>query len=153
MNPLSPSPDTIWGYEQNRPSLIAKDFEQLGVPKAKTYAILMARGVMKWLAVRRDLIKLKNVWKHEITRTIAEIRAAKREDRRDDLHRLRGKLETLERCRGQVRMLCHSPRWRAPDFDGGAWRWMEEVAPGARGDVSPQLRREIRQFGRERLAS
>lgn len=70
------------------------------------YGILLKRGVFKWLAVRRKLIKLKNNWKREIT----ELNRKKNEQEK-------GYLKALERCRREIRGLCHSERWQAPDSD------------------------------------
>lgn len=129
MNPLDVHPENVWLYRQNKPSLIADDFERYGIPRHVTYAILMARGVFKWLAVRRDLIKLKDHWRGEVNRCIAAIRQAKRGDDAILLAHLRGRLAAYEECRAEVRALCHSDRWRAPDFDGDAWQWLVARAP------------------------
>lgn len=129
-DPLDPRPDRIWLYEQNKPTLVARDLERaFGVPRAATYAVLMARGVMKWLAVRRDLIALKNMWRLRITRTLAEIREAKQARDPARLERLRGRLESLNECRQELRALCHSERWRCPAFDGPACAWAQRIGP------------------------
>lgn len=120
----SVSPDTIWMYRQNKPSLIAFDFSNLGIPTETSYRILMARGVFKWFAVRRDLIRLKNQWRDRISWLQEQIREEKRRgDPHRELGRLRGELYAMERCRREVRALCHSERWRAPDHDREAQRW------------------------------
>jgi hypothetical protein len=117
----------IWCYAQNKPTLIAKDFEKLGIPRDTTYRILLQRGVFKWLAVRRDLIKLKDEWREEITETIAQIRLCKEKNDRDRLHYLRGYLKALEMHRRRVRAMTHSERWQAPDFDNGAREFLERI--------------------------
>jgi hypothetical protein len=117
----------IWCYAQNKPTLIAKDFEELGIPRDTTYRILLQRGVFKWLAVRRDLIRLKDKWREEVTETIAQIRICKEKNDRDRLHYLRGYLKALEAHRAQVRRLAHSDRWQAPDFDSGARDFLERM--------------------------
>lgn len=144
LDPLEVHPSNIWTYRQNKPTLVVRDLARYGVPAPVVYAVLMARGVFKWLAVRRDLIKLKKLWRSEITTAHARLLTAKRDRDRDAIHRLRGEIAVMVRYRQQVRALCHSARWRAPDFDGGAWNWMQEIAPGVVSDVSPQLRRELR---------
>jgi len=121
------NPRDIWNIGQNRPSLIARDLEHWGVPPRVTYAILLGRGVFKWLAVRRDLIKLKNVWKSRITQTIADIRRAKQDRDPLRLAYLRGYLRAYEEARGEVRTLCHSSRFRAPDCDKGAQRFLQSL--------------------------
>jgi len=58
------TPKGIWNIEQNKPSLIAEDLEKhAGVPLELTHKVLLARGVYKWFAVRRQLIRLKDIWK------------------------------------------------------------------------------------------
>ena len=98
----------IWNFAQNKPSLIVKDItEKYGnVDPDFIYEVLLRRGVFKWLAVRRDLIRLKNVWRDEVTRL-----------NRKKTNTEKGYLRAIERCRAEVRALCHSDRFRAPDFD------------------------------------
>ena len=108
--------NNLWQYRQNRPILIARDLEQYGVPKEVTMEILLKRGVFKWLAVRRQLIKLKNKWKEEI-----------RELNRKKTEREKGYLEALIKCREEIRRLCHSERLQAPDNDRYAIRFIEAL--------------------------
>lgn len=129
---LSVCPGNVWGYAQNRPTLIASDLARFGVPRSVTYAILMARGVFKWLSVRRDLIKLKDNWRGESCRLQAAIASALARGDRSTAERLRARLTAYDECRFAVRALCHSDRWRAPDFDGPAWEWLR-----SRGDFKP----------------
>jgi len=103
-------PKSIWGIKQNKPSLVADDLEKYGVPRAVSYSILLARGIFKWLAVRRDLIKLKNIWRDRLT-------VAYRTQETDNTEWRKGYIAALEECRKEVRALCHSERFRAPDFD------------------------------------
>ena len=123
------NPSDIWGIRQNKPTLIAQDLQAYGVPRKVTYSVLLGRGVFKWLAVRRDLIKLKNVWKARITGTIAAIREAKAARDKEQWAYYRGYLRAYEEARAEVRALCHSERFRAPDFDSGAQRFLAELAP------------------------
>ena len=111
------TPKGIWSIEQNKPSLIAADLELFGVPKSVTHDILLARGVYKWLSVRRKLIVLKNTWKDRINKTLSSLKDAKRADNAYEVGYLRGYLKAYEECRKEVRVLCHSDRWQAPDFD------------------------------------
>ena len=111
------TPKLIWNIEQNKPSLIAKDLQAFGVAPEITHDILLARGVYKWLSVRRQLIKLKNVWKSRIVETLSKLREAKKSDNAYEVGYLRGYLKAYNECRGEVRALCHSERWQAPDFD------------------------------------
>lgn len=134
------NPSNIWTYKQNKPTLVVRDLAQYGVPAAGAYAILMARGVFKWLAVRRDLIKLKDRWKGKLKQALAEQQG----NGSSSQQYWKGYRKALEECRKDVRLLCHSERWRAPDFDGGAWKWMKTISPDGAGDISPQMRKELR---------
>ncbi len=127
------NPQTIWNEAQNRPSLIARDLEALGVPADASLHVLLRRGGFKWFAARRDLIRTKDAWKARIRDTIAAIRDAKTEQNRLRLAYLRGYLRAYEECRAEVRAICHSPRWRAPDNDPTARRWLERCL-GVDGD-------------------
>ena len=114
------TPKAIWNIRQNKPSLIAEDLEILGIPKYISYSIMLGRGVFKWLAVRRDLIKLKNLWKDELTNLYHSIANGRIKRGTKEHHKTIGRIEMLERCRAEIRLLCHSERYRAPDFDSGA---------------------------------
>jgi len=113
---------------QNKLSFVADDLELYGIPRSVTLRILLARGVFKWLAARRDIIKAKDRWRERITETLGAIRQAKSERDRERLLWLRGYLKALEECRGEMRAICHSDRWRCPDNDTRARRWFEEQA-------------------------
>lgn len=107
----------MWMFAQNKPSLVVEDIVERypGVDRDFLYEVLLKRGVFKWLSVRRDLIRLKNKWK--------EIIAANNE-RKKDL-RLKGAINQLIACKEQVRKLCHSERFVAPDNDSRAKRWLK----------------------------
>ena len=129
-NPLEVNPGNVWQYRQNKPIHVARDLHRIfGVPIKATLKILMARGVCKWLAVRRDLIRVKNVWKAEITDTLIKIKMKKvilKETHKDnnrahcELWYLRGYLKAMEICRADIRAMCHSERWRFPDHDSAS---------------------------------
>lgn len=119
--------NNIWNIRQNKPTLIARDLEVYGVPRSVTYKVLLGRGVFKWLAVRRDLIVLKNMWKSRITSTIEQIRQSKANHDHIQRAYLRGYLKAYEECRAEVRELCHSDRFRAPDFDKEANKFLQEL--------------------------
>lgn len=105
------SKQNIWNFAQNKPSLVVSDIckQYPDVDPKFVYEVLLKRGIFKWLAVRRDLIKLKNIWRTKVT-----------ELNRKKTHKEVGYLKALEDCRKDIRGLCHSERWRAPDFDSGA---------------------------------
>jgi hypothetical protein len=125
------TPKLIWSIEQNKPTLIVKDLERYGVPAKVSHSILLARGVYKWLAVRRHIIKLKNTWRERITKTIGELVEAKKEHNNSyRIGYLRGYLKAYEEARAEVRELCHSERWQAPDFDSEAQVFLEAMDNG-----------------------
>ena len=53
----------IWNFAQNKPSLIVEDIakEYPNIDQDFIYEVLLKRGVFKWLSVRRELIKLKDI--------------------------------------------------------------------------------------------
>lgn len=135
LDPRLVKPENIWNYKQNKPSYVARDLKRIwGVPEWITLSVLMARGVCKWLAVRRDLIKLKNGWKEIVKSSIGIIHLYKKiltnnpKDTRFHcrLWWMRGYLKAYEECRKDIRGLCHSERWRMPDFDKKAERILEK---------------------------
>jgi len=86
----------------------------------KIYAILLKRGVNKWLLVRKLLIRLKKLYQEEINNTLKEIQTLKKEmerlihppKRMKDEHRiLKERLKLLSRIRGELFTLCNTPRW------------------------------------------
>ena len=118
--------ERIWCIRQNKPSLVAKDLETFcGVNRKIAHNILLARGVYKWLSVRRDIIKLKNIWKSRITSILSDIRILKKENNVYQLGYARGYLKAYEECRKEIRELCHSDRWKAPDFDKEAQKHLQ----------------------------
>ena len=114
----------IWNIKQNKPSLVADDLEKLGIPKPITYSILLGRGIFKWLAARRDLIKLKNVWRDELTSLYRGIENKEIKRGTPEYYQVVGRIKTLEECRSQIRSICHSERWIAPDFDTKAQEFL-----------------------------
>jgi len=120
-------PSGIWSIAQNKPTLIASDLEPLGIPREITYSILLGRGVFKWLAVRRDLIGLKDSWKSRVTATIAVIRKAKQAGDWQQLMYQRGYLRAYEEARSDIRDLCHSERFRVQDNDSAAQRFLQQL--------------------------
>lgn len=126
-DPFKVSPGNVWIYAQNKPSLIADDFkEKFDIPVIDTLKILMARGVFKWFAVRRKLIKQKDIWKREISELLTDLADAKQQKDHYKVQFIRGKLSVLIRCREEIRELCHSERWSSPDFDQDALKILEE---------------------------
>jgi hypothetical protein len=120
----------IWQYKQNKPKYIADDFSNYGVSRRLVFKILLARGVFKWLKVRRDLIKLKDVWKGRIKRVHVERIEAKRRGSYFHAAKLKGYQLALEEVRKEIRLLCHSERWQAPDFDKEANKFLNDLDSG-----------------------
>lgn len=125
-DPLNVRKDNIWLFAQNKPTLIAEDLKKHGVPESITYTVLLARGVFKWLNVRRELIKLKNEWKTRITQLQDRLFETKGKQVGNRQY-MRGYKQALEDCRAEVRALCHSERWAAPDFDRHAQKFLEDM--------------------------
>jgi len=125
---MKPTPENIWNFEQNKPSLIVKDITEKypEVDPDFIYEVLLKRGIFKWLAVRRDLIKLKNIWRDEITELRDILTQAKKDRESYKFKKESGAIKILTRCRQDIRKLCHSERWRAPDFDRKANKFLDE---------------------------
>jgi len=117
----------IWSIEQNKPSLIADDLEQHDIPRHLAYSIMLGRGVFKWFAVRRDLIKLKDAWRDKLTALYCLTSKNEVKKGTKEYYKNQGRIEMLEECRADVRALCHSERFRAPDFDDGANKFLSEL--------------------------
>lgn len=102
------TPETINTFRQNKPSLIVDDICYLypNVERSVVYEILLRRGVFKWFAARRDLIRLKENLKNQI----------KRLNGKKTLEQ-KGEWKTLVKCRESLRKIFHSNRWRCQDDD------------------------------------
>ena len=110
----------IWKYAQNKPTQIVRDLQRYlkeTAPKDIVYITLLKRGVFKWLAVRRQLIKLKNSWKDRVRMSIEYQKEARADKDWAAFYEERGFRRGVEQCRKEVRKLCHSDRWQAPDHD------------------------------------
>jgi len=112
LNPQEVRPSNIWNYKQNHTKLIIRDLEYYGVPPEITANILMARGVYKWFACRKDIIQLKN----DIKKRIREIHQQRETIAGTvEWHTKKGELKALESVRKSIREICHSQRWRFQD--------------------------------------
>ena len=63
------TPENIWNFKQNHPELVIKDLKELGFSHDIIETVrhsMLARGINKWLKVRRDLISYKKTLHHEI---------------------------------------------------------------------------------------
>ena len=112
------TPRTIWNFRQNHPELVVRDLrDYLGLDEAAcafVRRVLLARGVNKWLKVRRDLIAYKKQLKHELKATDAERLASKGTPRYRELTE---RLKLLQRVRGDLKALCMTDRWQVWPHD------------------------------------
>ena len=79
---LDATKDNIWNYRQNHPELVINDMRSLGYGESIIKAVrssMLARGINKWLKVRRDLIAYKKLIKHQIRQHAQEIPKLKKE--------------------------------------------------------------------------
>lgn len=114
---LNISPSNIWNLAQNKPSLILDDLRRIGVDNEDAATILIARGVTKWLACHRDIIKLKDVIKKELSSLYEQIGNRSILRGTDEYLIAKGRMKALEEVRASLRGICHSPRLRSPDND------------------------------------
>lgn len=120
-------PDNIWRIEQNKPSLVVIDIKYLypNIDEDTIYKILLGRGVFKWLAVRRELIKFKDEIKEELTRLYKQVENMQKGTRE---HReVVGRIKALEWVRFRIREMTHSDRFRAPDNDEKAREFLQRL--------------------------
>jgi hypothetical protein len=111
---------------QNKPTLVVRDLVQWGVPVDAAYSVLLRRGIFKWLACRRDFIRLKEVWK-EREKVALELQRGTGGGGR---MYWKGYRQALRECRGEVRRVCHSKRARVQDDDRHAARWLAAQGGG-----------------------
>lgn len=105
---IKPTRKNIWNFRQNKPSQVVSDIMQRypDIDENFLYEVLLKRGILKWLSVRRDLIRLKHDMKGEL-----------RDLNKKKTPKEKGYYEAVNKYRGKIRKLCHSPRWQAPGFD------------------------------------
>ena len=141
LNPQLVGEHNIDSYKQNKTSYIADDYKKLGIPYETSMNILLARGVCKWFSVRRKLIRFKIEMKKMITCCDATLKDLKQisstidnktneyRNHRKNIYKLVGYRMAMEDMRNEIRNMCHSKRWQAPDFDFHAnkfLKWKEE---------------------------
>jgi hypothetical protein len=107
---------TIWNFRQNNPELVindAREFLRLSEDQCDILRnILLARGVNKWLKVRRDLIAYKKQIKHRICEIQQIIPRLKSYGYGTHLIELKQELKTLQKIRGDLKRLCMTDRWQ-----------------------------------------
>jgi len=110
-----PTPENIWNFRQNNPELVVKDLARAlhlnEMQKEIVRTILLARGVNKWLKVRRDLIAYKHQLKQRIKSVQTERLQLKRQGKTQRAASLKESLKILEEVRASLRAMCHSDRF------------------------------------------
>lgn len=113
--PLHVTPETIENYRQNNPELVIRDAaDYLGLSEEECDGlrkILLARGVNKWLKVRRDLIAYKKRVKHQIKELHARRMDAKAAGRYHEANGLWHAEKALIQVRADLCRMCKSARW------------------------------------------
>lgn len=107
---------SIDGLRQNKLRYVFWDMSEHGFSEHDIGFVrtsLLARGINKWLANRRDFIRLKNDLKVEIRELHERIRGKPKKSL--ERQRLVGRMEGLVSARERIRQICHSPRWRFPE--------------------------------------
>ena len=110
------SKENIWNFRQNNPELViqdAKEFLCLDDEQCQVLRdIMLARGINKWLKVRRDLIAYKKQIKHRIRELNELIPQLKRQAKWGEYRVERQELKTLMVVRGNLKSLCMTDRWQ-----------------------------------------
>ena len=136
---LNVAPGNIWLYEQNNPRLVVDDLKEVypDIDPTVVERSLMARGINKWLKVRRDLIAHKKALRNEIKkiqRVLPDIkrdlsaiyahpsqveRGEKTPQQLADYYqaqitylKTKERLKFLEAERGTLKALCMTERWQ-----------------------------------------
>lgn len=116
------SPDRLWKVDSELLSYIIHDLEEFGVPNNVVHDILIARGVYKAFSVRRRLIRMQQTILNRIIYLKGERKQITNKhgnssSTRIDYVRIGGEIYACETIYNELRALCHSGRWQAPDND------------------------------------
>ena len=121
------TPNNIWSYKQNHPELVINDLQIRGVSGEIIELVrisMLARGINKWLKVRRDLIAYKKIKKHQIKDKFQDIMRIKGELKKvpfktvesymllKQLAVVKAELKLLEEVRSSLKALCMTERWQ-----------------------------------------
>jgi hypothetical protein len=122
------SPGKIWNFRQNNPELVVQDAKKhLGLDEDQLEALrifLLARGINKWLKVRRDIIKYKKDIQKEIKQLQEEYKKLRQELRGTEFkskefyklsyqkNLMKARLNCLTKFRGHLKLLCMTDRWQ-----------------------------------------
>lgn len=105
---------TIWNFRQNSPELVVRDLrDYLGLNEEQCQfvrTVLLARGINKWLKVRRDII----AYKKQIRNEIKDTEQARAKEQPTSLKRkeLLVRSKTLQSVRCTLKQLCMTDRWQ-----------------------------------------
>ena len=122
------TPKNIWNFRQNNPELVikdAKEFLDLDNEQCRVLRqIMLARGINKWLKVRRDIIAYKKIIKHQIKDTQKSLIVNKETLKRTtyksvpyylllrEKYMLKNRLKMLEIIRRDLKKMCMTDRWQ-----------------------------------------
>ena len=129
------TPRNIWNFKQNHPELVIKDLIALGFNEKTILTVrmsMLARGINKWLKVRRDLIAYKKQIRNELkvlSATIPQLKATmtikwvnfdnatnyqvhEYHKAREQYIVARELLKYQQRIRGDLKKLCMTDRWQ-----------------------------------------
>lgn len=123
-----PTRKNIWNCDEGRLQMVVSDLRAKCpvLDQVFIWATFLKRGIMKWMAVRSDLIKYKYVLKDQIKELEAKRKLLGYRSGYD-----RGRIRTLMDCRAALRAMCHSDRWRAPRDDAMAQNFLKLYTGGA----------------------
>lgn len=125
----------IWNFRQNHPELVVRDLrEKLGLNEEQCQVVrdsLLARGVNKWLKVRRDLIAYKKLLKHEIAELEAQrLSLPRHSPERSKLLAVQNRVRAI---RKDLKALCMTDRWQIwPESVGDGLRQMNSITAADR---------------------
>lgn len=111
------SKQDIWHYKQNKPDLVVEDIIEMFPEcdaddlRSKLHAILIKRGVAKWLMVRLMLIRLKKLYVIYINALSAKVRDCKNNEDWKNYHYYRGQRAAFNTVRDDLKTMCMSPRY------------------------------------------
>lgn len=113
------SKKTIYAEKQNYPELVVEDIINDLIPcinadyiddmRNHLYAILLKRGINKWLFVRKLVIRLKKKYQYKI-RELQELQTDSNLTQKE-YWKLKGELKAYCEIRKELQLLANTPRW------------------------------------------
>lgn len=132
------SPETIWSFRQNHPELVVRDLrDRLELDEEQCQIVrdsLMARGINKWLKVRRDLIAYKKQIKNQIAEIEHDrIKLPKHSPERKELLI---RQNCLKKIRKDLKTMCMTERWQEwPTSVSKGLKQMNSIHASDRKDI------------------